>query len=303
MGGPVELGADRLALRTWYDELSAQEVAVLELPSEPPANPVRILPQEHGDSLEEQLTVGKRLFLSARHPFYLARLGDAEAALVGSGYQGPTKPLRTLASYLKFCGLSRECLHMRPEFILALKDATFLGVHQDWEEVRLATATILGLSGFPVPPPNAVEVHLPYKLLIDGSLISFLSGKRVLLIGHLAPELMRRWKEPAFVEAYSRFGRFDQVPVIGAIGAKKRGEGLWKDIDLITALADKYDYDVALLACGAPAKILARRIHSRGKTALDVGFVFDALLGDPERRKRPILRETSWPETGWEIPA
>ena len=50
------------------------------------------------------------------------------------------------------------------------------------------------------------------------------------------------------------------------------------------------------LGCGAIAKILASRIQKLGRTALDVGFVFDALLGNPARTERAVLKETKWPK-------
>lgn len=72
--------------------------------------------------------------------------------------------------------------------------------------------------------------------------------------------------------------------------------GATRDHKVVLRLLDGFDYDVALLSCGVAAKPLTWRIRSEtGRTALDTGFVFNALLGDRERTNRPVLKDVSWP--------
>jgi hypothetical protein len=292
-------------LDRWWDQLSPAEQAELRA-THPPLDklPKRLLPDSHGHGLNAHLDASIKRFndlAAAGKPFYLARISDCEVAALGCHYF-PHTPHPQGKQVYWMCGYDRNFLPYRKELIQAFKDAHILGVQQNWEPWRINSIAIFMMLGWPVPHPNAVDVHLPYKMLVDGTLFRYLEGKKVLLIGGLAPELARLWRIPVFAENYKQFGRLDRVKSVEAVGLAKRGErgGAYVDIDKATPGILKMDFDVALLSAGVPAKILARRIWTTGRTALDVGFVFDALLGDRERTMRPAMRDIQWPaRQGW----
>lgn len=289
----------------WYDQLphARQEQIRKDVGPLDQLSP-KLLPIDHGEGLNANLDAAVRRFwelASKPEPFYLARISDCEVGAIGAGffaqepYPGGTQNMHNI------CGFDRGFLPYRSELLDAFRWAALLGLQQNWAPWRTNTAAVFKLLGWPVPHPRGVEIHLPYRLLVDGGLFKFLKGKRVLLLGALAPRLERAWKEKRFIEAYKAFGPVHEVASVEAFMLPGRGQngGAWHDIERATRDVQHLKFDVALLSAGTPAKILAKRICSLGKTALDVGFVFDALLGDPERKLRPCMRDVHWPEVRW----
>ncbi|HEU4338756.1 MAG TPA: hypothetical protein VFS19_01695 [Planctomycetota bacterium] len=295
-------------LNKWFYELTPEQQKELRA-SHPPLDklPQSLIPAEHGATIEAQIEYGKKRFFELadkKEPFYLARIGDCEIAAMGCGYYAHTPhPLAHAKDQLHWsCGFERDFLIHRKELIESFKNAQLLGMQQNWLPWRMNTIAIFHMLGLPVPHPNAVEVHLPYKMLIDGSLFSYLKGKDVLLIGGLAGELASAWRRPEFLNFHRRFGPLDQLKSLNAVKTLKRGEqgGAWRSLDRVTDMIKGATFDVALISAAVPAKILAYRIWKMGKVALDVGFVFDALLGNGERKLRPCLRDVPWPDNrGW----
>lgn len=301
---------DHLDLGKWADQVDRSvldNVAVTEKDFGDPEK-APLLPLEYAGKWgrwDDELEDAKKKLLAAKDPWYFASLGDAEMTLLSSGYLYDT---RELNARLRACGFSRFFLGARKEFVKALKEATFLGLHQHWPPITIKTVRILRLCGFEMPPPNAVEVHLPYKMLMDRSLFEYLKGKRVVLVGDKAPELMTLMRTPAFVDAHEHFGPLGQVRVMGAFKTRQKAPtaetsatgGSWLDLDACTSWLKRTDYDVAIFACGAIANFLARRVYDTGRSAFDVGFVFEALVGNEQRKVRPLLKEGTWPDRkGW----
>lgn len=294
------MSVDYLGSGEWFDRRLESQRAMIQRIHRSTRMPGRLLPKDHGPSTEAQLEYAKKKFLSQRGPFSFGRIGDCELALLGAGYlheKMPLEHLKALDSQLLTAGLNRKALKIRPLFLDAIRRTTLLGVQEGWPEVRQTTSALLWLSGFEVPPPNGVEFHLLYRLLVDGTLFSWLAGKRIFLVGLLGPELAQKWETREFVKTYSRFGPLDKISVAGAKETRPReSEGSWMDLDEVTAVLRKASFDVALLGCGAIAKILAVRVQEMGRTALDAGFIFDALTGHSDRLTRVIIRDGAWPE-------
>ena len=284
-----------LKMRGWFDQLPEEERRPLEEFRKRAENiGSRIIPYPHGDDIATQLEAAKKRFLECKEPFSLIRIGDCEIGLLGAG----VIPVQhDLATQFRFAGLSRESLALRKDFISAVKETQLLGLQQNWPEIGHKTGMLLFMLGMQVPPENGVEVHLPYKLLVDGTLFEFLAGKKVLLIGAGARRLSDCLSLKGFLDVYGFLGPMEKVKVVGVIETRAReAGGAWSDYERVVLEAYKIDYDVALLACGGMAKPLAWRLWKSGKTALDIGFVFDALLGNDERRHRPVLKDVVWPK-------
>lgn len=300
---------DHLDLGGWYDTASDDVKASIE--AEKTAlklskDPCRVLPLEFAGVWGHwgaEIEVAKKRFLEAKHPFYCASLGDAELALIGSGYPWKTEEIN---GKLRACGMSRFALGFRREFLDALRDAELLGLHQRWAPITEATALILSLSGIPMPPPNAVEVHFPYKMIADRSLFEYLAGRKVVLVGDKVVKVKALLENPAYCEAHAFLGPIEKMTVTDVFVTRpKAGSiehsavcGSWLDLDAATNWLKTADYDVALLGCGAMANILGHRVWKFGRSTLDVGFLFEALLGNSQRNHRPFLRDVKWIEGG-----
>lgn len=291
-------------LDRWFTDLNQEEQDELHRlrGMKVPLMPRRILPVDHGDTMEEQLEAGKRRFLSEKEPFSLVRLGDFELGLLGALYFPYGNASNSIHTMFTRAGYAPDSLWIRPHMIAAVRESAMVGVLENWDTQRLETAALLLMLDCEMPLSRAVEIHLPYQMLVDGSLFRWLSGRRVLLVGNLAPRLLEVWKLPAFHRAYEHFGPSDQVEIVGAIPTGSREEGgACRDFHFALQCAERLDYDVALLGCGSMAKPLAHQISKKGRTAIDVGFVFDALLGERSdaRVSRPVLREAKFPEPSW----
>lgn len=298
---------DVLNLGVWYEEASPEvrgRIAAADGALKIPKNPCAVLPLEYAGAWtrwNDELAEAKRRFLEAKHPFHFASLGDAELALLGCGYPWDT---REISLKLRACGFSRCSLGLRNEFRAALKGAALLGLHQRWPPMTEMTARVMSLCGFEVPVPNAVEVHLPYRMFADGSLFGYLAKKRVVLVGDKVKELNRRLHDESFIKAYSFLGPIGEMNVVGIFETRPKaptlelaptgGAGL--DLDRASEWLKNTKFDIALLGCGAVANILGYRTVRYGKTAVDVGFVFEALMGNAQRDVRPILKEIKWPK-------
>lgn len=262
----------------------------------------RLLPYQDGDTQEGQWRAGKERFLKQPEPFSLVRIGDFELGLLGGLFFPFGKPSNCYATMFTRAGYAPEAFPMRGRLIEAVRQAELLGLMENWDTQRLETAGILAMLDVEVPSPRGVEVHLPYYLLVDGTLLNWLSGRRVLLLGHLAPLLEDAWKRPAFHAAYERFGPSSKVKIVGSVPTTSRDHGgAWKDLDAALRSADRNDYDVALVAAGTTGKPLTYGVRKLGRTALDVGFTFDAILGTrPEAMPgRAVFRDVQMPAPTW----
>lgn len=292
-------------LDRWYTDLTASEQEEIHQfkAEKVPVAPDRILPPDHGNTMEEQINAGKIKFLSSYEPFSFIRIGDFELGLLGALYFPFGNASNCLSTMMARAGYgSKEAISLRPHLIEAVRLSTMVGVLENWDTQRVETAALMAMLDCPLPCSRAVEIHLPYAMLVDGTLFSWLSGRRVLLIGNLAPRLFEAWGKPGFHRAYEHFGPSSKAKVVDAIQTSSREDGgAWKDFDLTLQRADRNDYDVALVASGAMAKPLAYRISRMGRTAIDVGFVFDALLAEREDARvcRPILRDARFPGIVW----
>jgi len=291
-------------LDRWFTDLSPEEQGEINQlrDKKVPIIPHRVLPLDHGDTMKEQLEAGKRRFLSEKEPFSLVRLGDFELGLLGALYFPYGKPSNTISMMFSRAGYAQDSLWIRSHMIEAVRQSAFVGVLENWDTQRLETGALLAMLDCEIPCARAVEIHLPYQMLVDGSLFKWLSGRRVLLIGNLAPRLLEVWKLPVFHKTYEHFGDSSKVQIVAAIPISSREEGGGcRDFHFALQCANRLDYDVALLGCGSMAKPLAHRISQMGKTAVDVGFVFDALLGErPDARVgRPVLRWSKFPKPSW----
>ncbi len=245
------------------------------------------------------MEAAKKIFFAAKEPFCLLRVSDSELCLLGAHYL-PEEVPQPISWYIGRGDLQNFTPAIRRTFIDSLQKVEMVGLQQNWKPITEASAILLKMVEIPLPMPNSVDVHLPYQLLADGSLFRWLEGKRVLLIGYLGPKLAEAWKTKEFQDAYRSWGPVDKATIVGSIrmGSKAEG-GAFKDYETAIRELDKYRYDVALLSCGITAKPLAWEIRQRNITAVDVGFVFNALLGGGERTQRPILRDVKWPTVKW----
>jgi hypothetical protein len=288
-------------MRTWYDRLSDDERSGIAELRGSVGNPTRILPLDHGDSLKDNLKAAERAFalkFVGGDPFFFVRITDTALGLLSGG--SPLLPeTHKLEWKLPMSGLARDAFHLRAEFIEAVQSAHLLGVYQNWDCVACETAVTLSMLGISIPCERAVEAWGIRNFLVKGGLFSALLGKKVVLVGHLAGSLKRAFSDSHFIDSHAGFGPLKYLDIVGAIETSPRADCRWEEIGSATEKLKGMEFDVALLAFGGPSKILAHRVWKMGKTALDVGGVFDALLSvDPyQRGQKPVYKDFPWPDS------
>ncbi len=283
---------DFAKLSEWVDRLPAgirAEIIALKKHSESGATGKDLLMPGHGGDMATRHRTGQKFFESRTDPFCLVRVGSTESSLLGAGI------FPTYRWYFHRKHFDRDALRLRSDMVDAFMGAEIVGVHREWEQIAKDTEVAFRMLGIALPLSRGVEVHLPYRLLVNGALFRYLAGKRVLLVGGRAPELLNAWSHVDYAKGLSSFGPYDEVDVVGAVATTSRAEGgSHRDYPTVLQKVMSFRFDVALVACGITAKPLAWKIRQEGKSALDVGFVFDAILGHPERHKRPVFCELNW---------
>lgn len=260
----------------------------------------RILPVSDGHTRASQLEHAAKRFFSVKEPFSFIRLGDGEMCMLGALYWPAGPPTWSGELMLENSGCKREAFFLRKPFIEAVLRCNLLGV---WERnlpgtPDLTTHALLSMLGVSLPCPRAVEINVANYLLVKGHLFSWLAGRRVLLIGSLAPRLAHLWEDPKFQAYHERFGPLNKIRIAGSIEMPSRkGQGAWSAYERTLSQIKRPDYDVALLGCGTTAKPLSYQITKTHRTALDVGYIFDALVGERKNKRaiRPVLNKLKWP--------
>lgn len=283
-------------LRTWFPDLTKEEKARLNALRDRKMAGVqdRAIPWSHGESRVMQWESARRAFLGQREPFSLIRIGDFETGLLGAFYFPAGNDAPNYTMMFERAGYRAEAFFLRAPFIEAVRKSEFVGLFQNLGSQRKATVALLAMLDCEIPFPSGIEIYSIYRMLVDGTLFEWLSGRRVLLVGGLAPKLENLWKRNDFHKAHERFGSSDKVKIVGSVSVSSREDGgAWKDFYSTLEEVSRRDFDVALVACGAMAKPLTYQIRKLGKTAIDVGFIFDALAGErlDAWRTRDVFRE------------
>lgn len=198
-----------------------------------------------------------------RVPYSVVRLGDGELMALAQDIVIPAEQTAAQAAFLPYAGVTPPDIASRNLLVTAIRQATIVGIpqsrrkqfqpllypvlrghHMDIRSMRLTTSTI------------------NYAFYQDGFLQRMLQGKNLLLIGNASPALA----ELLIARGYS---------VTGVI-APVRGMA---DIDRVVMEAGAAVFDLALVAAGIPAVVIASRIAAElGKAALDFGHLADGII-------------------------
>ncbi|QKS46451.1 hypothetical protein HUB94_08620 [Paenibacillus cellulosilyticus] len=198
-----------------------------------------------------------------RTPYSIVRLGDGELMALAQDIVMPAEQTAAQATFLPYAGVTPPDIASRNLLANAVRQATIVGVplsrrkqfqpllypvlrghHLDIRSMRLTTSTI------------------NYALYQEGLLQRLLQGKSLLLIGNASPALA----ELLLARGYR---------VTGVI-APVRGMA---DVDRVVMETGSAEFDLALVAAGIPAVVIASRIAVElGKAALDFGHLADGII-------------------------
>lgn len=115
-----------------------------------------------------------------------------------------------------------------------------------------------------------------------------LRGKKVLVVHPFAKLIEEQYKKREFLFKDSRIlPKFElqTIKAVQTIGGENAGFGTWFDaLDYMKAEMDKYDYDIALIGCGAYGFPLAAHAKCNGKIGIHLGGSLQLLFGIKGKR-------------------
>ncbi len=201
--------------------------------------------------------------VQAGTPCSVVRIGDGELMTLSQDIVYPAEYTVHEAPFLPYAGVDPPDIAARDLLADAVRRATIVGVplsrrkhfqpllypafrghHLDVRSLRLTSSTI------------------NYSLYQEHLLQPLLQGKKLLLIGNSSPALAELLQAAGYT--------------VAGIIAPVRG---FADIERVMQEAWTVSFDLALVAAGIPAVVIACRIASElGKAALDFGHMADGIV-------------------------
>ena len=206
--------------------------------------------------------------LAEGRPLSVVRLGDGELLALAHDTVYEAEAVRREAPFLASAGMSVPDHAARERLAAAVRQASIVGVPLSRRKhFGPLLGPALAGNGIDIRSLRLTESTINYSLYQTGLLARLLQGRRALVIGNAAPGMAERLTQAGFA-------------VTGVI-APVRG---FADIDRVIgeAAAIRDHYDVALVAAGIPAVVIASQLAAQfGKAALDFGHLADHLASRP----------------------
>lgn len=201
--------------------------------------------------------------LQSKQPLSLVRLGDGELLALSHDKVLSSNLVRREGPFLGYSGIQIPDHKYRDQLAESIRHATIVGVPMsrtpNYHGLLLPAFRAHGLY---LSQMRLTSSTVNYMLSLHGYLQRLLQDKQILIVGNVATEL---------AEVLRQRG----LTVSGVI-QPVRGV---QDIPRVIKEAGQHHYDVALVAAGIPAVILAERIATQyGKVALDIGHLANKIV-------------------------
>lgn len=201
--------------------------------------------------------------LQSKQPLSLVRLGDGELLALSHDKVLSSNLVRREGPFLGYSGIQIPDHKYRDQLAESIRHATIVGVPMsrtpNYHGLLLPAFRAHGLY---LSQMRLTSSTVNYMLSLHGYLQRLLQDKQILIVGNVATEL---------AEVLRQRG----LTVSGVI-QPVRGV---QDIPRVIKEAGQHHHDVALVAAGIPAVILAERIATQyGKVALDIGHLANKIV-------------------------
>jgi len=197
-----------------------------------------------------------------RTPYSVVRLGDGELMTLAQDIVMPAEQTAVQAAFLPYAGVTPPDIASRDLLASAIRQATIVGVPLSRrKQFQPLLFPVLRGHHLDIRSMRITSSTINYSLYQEGLLQRLLQGKKLLLIGNASPGLA------GILSA----GGFWVTGVIAPV----RGMA---DINRVVMEAGAADFDLALVAAGIPAVVIASRIAAElGKAAVDFGHLADGI--------------------------
>jgi hypothetical protein len=221
---------------------------------------LRLAPaQEVAARIEDALVAGRG--------FSLIRLGDGEALALAHNLLISASDALCRGPFLRYAGVQLPDLRGRDRLASAVRNADVVGITTSLNYNYFPLLWhALTLHGIDIERLEITSATVNYALHREGHLARLLLDRaerpRVLVVGNLAGSLAVTLSEQG-------------VAVAGAV-TPVRGVG---DVDRVMLEMATHNYDVALVAAGIPAVIIATEVaHTKNRIVIDFGHLADELV-------------------------
>ncbi|MFC5648064.1 GT-D fold domain-containing glycosyltransferase [Paenibacillus solisilvae] len=196
-------------------------------------------------------------------PCAVIRLGDGELLALSQEKIYDSETVKQEGRFLSYAGVNPPDLHARDQIALAICHAQIVGVPMSRRKnFQPLLHPVLRSHGIDPRRLRLTSSTINYGLHTAGLLTQLLQGKRLLIIGNVAPELAQVLQENGFL-------------VTGIISPVHG----FADIERVMAEVRDAVFDLALVSAGIPAVVISYRIAAeRGKVAIDFGHMADAIV-------------------------
>ncbi|CAM4013681.1 Succinyl-CoA synthetase [Cohnella lubricantis] len=216
--------------------------------------------------------------LTERQPYALVRLGDGELLTMAQDIVLPADEVRKAGHFLSYAGVDVPDLRARDEVAAAFRIASRIGVplsrRPHYQPLLFALWNAFGIQAEELPLTFST---INYALYEQGYLNRLMAGRRLLLIGNVAPPLAQVLLAQG-------------VQVVGTVSPV---QGI-NDLHRVVEEAAAYDFDLALVAAGIAAVPICVHLAGRtGKVAIDIGHqanIVAGVRGSFVRREEPDIR-------------
>ncbi|CAM4332681.1 GT-D fold domain-containing protein [Paenibacillus tarimensis] len=202
-----------------------------------------------------------------RSPLSVVRLGDGELLALSQGLVYSPEEISRKAPFLSSAGVVVPDFDARDQLAEAVRQADITGVPVSRRlHFQPLLFQVLQRHGIDLLGLRLTTSTINYSLLQEGWLNRLMAGRRVLVIGNAAPGLAGRLVQ-------------EGVQIAGMI-APVAG---FPDIGRVIHEASGVECDLALVAAGIPAVVIAQRLAAeQGKVALDFGHAADQVAAQAQ---------------------
>ncbi len=201
--------------------------------------------------------------LDSGTPMSLVRLGDGELLTLAQEKVMPVDMVRAEGGFLPYAGVEVPDFQARDALIESIRKATVVGI----PKLRLKNYQPLAFQvfqtyGIDYRSMTLTDSLVNYYLNGSGSMSRILAGRRIATVGNRANELMAYLRDRGLHVSGS------VSPVNG-----------FRDVERVMGAIKSLDFDIALIASGISAVVLAERTaNEMNKVAIDFGHLADSLI-------------------------
>lgn len=216
-----------------------------------------------------------------KHRLSLSRFGHAELAYIGSVDFPEWK--YGISPHSFYAGATAPDVILQKELRQALRATDIVGFHASWsyspDDRDAARKTSILIKQLNIKPKHICDAYITHKMIESNRFWQLLKNQKVVLVGRRAKEAVAAFKNKGIAVNYTT-----------------TLEGYQEINKVYDDLSGRQDWDIAIVAAGVPATILAPRLAQKtNKIVIDFGHALDMVIDGESFNYDKLL--TDWKES------